>query len=68
MSPHLLRHPVFDHGDASTRIGNPKVVHPASHKIGLIVLITFPTGRLRFLLKTSRSLSNSAVRFFSVGA
>jgi hypothetical protein len=30
MSPHLLLHPVSDHGEAPARIANPKVVHPTS--------------------------------------
>src|SRR5215831_10007290 len=30
MSPDLLFHPSFDHGETPTRIADPKVVHPAA--------------------------------------
>ncbi|HMF78790.1 MAG TPA: hypothetical protein VK604_24245 [Bryobacteraceae bacterium] len=40
MPPHLLLHPVFDHGEAPARIANPKAVHPWQH-VNLFGIIEF---------------------------
>jgi len=67
MPPHLLLYPAFDNPKADTRMADPKVVHPATQD-----RIDFRNhdldGPTDMLTEDLLSFSNSAVRFFSLGA